>query len=460
MDSVKGLDIMQCGSEVSPCQSISTGVQHVEDNGTIIIYGKHTFTQTVNLTKNVRLMAGKIQIPLLQNSDSGEIRFAFEISVVTLHVKFSGIIFKNIGIIAILRQTMVSINNCKAKGSSSEDGNMILMNAAVTILLQISNSLFLHTNNQIIYMKNTIPSNSRCMILISQSVFINTGNIEINNAKSVVIKQSSFNTSKSLPQRSSCLDLLQIQTISITDSVFANHSSHQGGAVRIESEGTALLFIHHCQFVRNRGKIRGGAVFVKNVKRIDIRSCFFLNNTAGGTGGALSLHSQGTIKITQSIFANSQASGDEGGSIQIICQRTKHCGTRTIIDSCNFINSTAVNGGAFSQKLGNSVDLRNSNFENCHSTVHGGAIYSNCHWMNISQCNFTDNRSFLGGSIFHTNYSNNSKLLITISGDGEKIATVYGSIFVRCRSYTRGGAIFTSPLPTKSQMFVYHFPDL
>ncbi len=182
---------------------------------------------------------------------------------------------------------------------------------------------------------------------------------------------------------------------------FINNSAEEfGGAINVEATNCV---IRNSKFVSNYAGVFGGAVdFEENNGTIE--NCTFINNEAGNGGAVGCIASACTI--TDSYFENNTAengaavfiengdlTGDDsnshliknnrfirnyatqqGGAIEVENQQMNQNADWTLIDSNEFLDNYAYNGGAISAYYGD-AGIRNNVFVN-NTAGYGGAIAS------------------------------------------------------------------------------------
>ena len=76
--------------------------------------------------------------------------------------------------------------------------------------------------------------------------------------------------------------------VTISNCVFTNNTSNNGGSIYFNNTISGAININDCQFIDNMAKINGSAIyFDTNIFSVNIISSSFYNNTATKGGGAL-----------------------------------------------------------------------------------------------------------------------------------------------------------------------------
>ncbi len=130
-------------------------------------------------------------------------------------------------------------------------------------------------------------------------------------------------------------------TFRATDCAFNNcQTSGNGGAIDIQTNGSAGFNFTNCTFNNNRTSGFGGAISNAATNTVDITNCTFTNNQASFSGGAIGHGNGGTTNITNSIFSNN-ASTRDGGAITL--QTVASAGALTM-NGCTINNNSASSG--------------------------------------------------------------------------------------------------------------------
>ena len=151
-----------------------------------------------------------------------------------------------------------------------------------------------------------------------------------------------------------------------------NATGGSGGAIYTGSgeradERDNPPYITYSNFTSNHAAEEGGAIFAGFIDS-QTYSCIFINNSASRGGGISMVCDDQLLK--DSLFINNTAQ-TKGGSVYF--QKI----TFSEIRNTTFINSSALDGGAFYSKGGSgaTVDISNCTFINNTAVYNGGAVY-------------------------------------------------------------------------------------
>lgn len=322
-----------------------------------------------------------------------------------------------IGMFSLLAISSVSasevlINNTNSDGikGAINNGNSTIVldsgtykgenNTGIEIGSGVSNNITIKSKN----------SNNKAMIDCGKSWFIgNAGNLTLINL--IIINGQGIET-----------DITQgvitnSGTITIINCSFMNNNLTIGSVINnikiSDPYGTIMVrgsaYIVNSTFTNNMA-IEGGAIF--NQGNMIIKNSNFTNNSAN-IGGAI-YNQNGLLEIYSSTFLNNKATGEEGVGGGIY---NNYGGIPIIIDSCSFINNSALIGGSITS-YGN-LNILRSKFINNTASIGGGAVAAAggelASICNIYNSSFISNTAPIGGailnmmttSIFNCNFTNN-----------------------------------------------------
>jgi len=150
-----------------------------------------------------------------------------------------------------------------------------------------------------------------------------------------------------------------------------------GGAVTLKMMGAASVKFLKCRFDKNHAKL-GGAVFIRDE-----------------ISGALPQKTP-AVKFAECIFENCNA--DFGGAAAVV-----YSGSASF-EKCGFNGSHAQSGGAIYSYDNSVVEVSGSRFENCRSSVAGGAVTSRFSYFRDSENSYSacvsSGKDEQGGAIY------------------------------------------------------------
>ena len=225
--------------------------------------------------------------------------------------------------------------------------------------------------------------------------------------------------------------------ITIIRSIFlSNRVVGTGGVLSIgdadqePSGGTADITLAHSTFISNTAMEKGSVFSTDRTANVTISYCKFFFNTGGSDGGVLAINSGGNATITHSIFANNHA--DIGGAILLDIIEDD---SAFFIGHSKFINNTALAsyGGVLYGDYVRSVTVVESQFID-NSALVGGAFYITYGAdIRISNCNFSNNRALNNGGVLWTTSELDRQVQLHI--------TIEGSMFSSNKADNNGGVI-------------------
>ena len=173
----------------------------------------------------------------------------------------------------------------------------------------------------------------------------------------------------------------------VENCTFKNNEGRSGGAMYLVAGGV----VRNCTFDNNFALFGAGAYSAGN--QTSFENCSFTNSGGIDTRGA-GIYGSTALRITNCTFDN--LSGIWGTSI--------YATDVTIVDSCSFSNSTAVNnGGGLLMAFDAVVTITNTTFTG-NAAGNGGALYSqnDSVLVTVSNCTFDGNAasSGSGGAYF------------------------------------------------------------
>ena len=182
-------------------------------------------------------------------------------------------------------------------------------------------------------------------------------------------------------------------SVDLTDCCFDNNFAiRNGGAIFIEN---GIVNLTNCNFTNNSATDNGGAIFIKKGS-VNLTSCNFRYNSAifneSSMGGAIYNNNSATLTLDICTFTNN--SGGSAGAI--------YNWGNLVIYTCNFTNNSATDwaGGAIVNYGDSNLTVNACIFTNNSATQnYGGAIYNLGGRVNLTVCNFINNKASAGGAI-------------------------------------------------------------
>jgi hypothetical protein len=205
--------------------------------------------------------------------------------------------------------------------------------------------------------------------------------------------------------------------------------------------GSARLTLNETRLISNHSSSQGGAVCVNTNGVASIANTLFMSNTAGSFGGAIGNY--GSTSISDSKFTGNTASTNGGGIDTTVAL--------SLINTAFISNTAGVRGGGINNYLG-VMSISNSTFSRNASGGYGGGISNDAGNASISTSTFNDNTANSGGGLENSGTLN--LINSTISGNRASVTTggglywVAGSIgllnttLVSNTATTQGGNIY------------------
>ena len=188
--------------------------------------------------------------------------------------------------------------------------------------------------------------------------------------------------------------------LNLTDSNFDNNSATNGGAIR---DGGLEDLIANCNFTNNSAAKIGGAIY-DTQKNVAVINSTFTDNTAGTTGGAVHLNNQNSLVINSTFIDNT--AGTTGGAVQLantysgvensifIGNTAGTNGGALYQTTLRYDPSATINGITYS------VSRNNTNFTDNVAGANGGALYiAGAYGNSLTNYNFINNTAVNGGAV-------------------------------------------------------------
>lgn len=207
-----------------------------------------------------------------------------------------------------------------------------------------------------------------------------------------------------------------IGAVYFTNSLFNNNSAaSMGGAIYMNSNTNATLYIDKCSFTGNEnlGPLSVAAGAIHSFSPVNITDSYFCNNKAAYAGGALGNQATGgapmSWNISNTVFYNNQATNAAGQGGAIFAGQGS-----LILNGCSFYNNSAGSHGGAIYKGQTTFNYPTASITNCTFYENGcrtatnfgadqrggGAIYYHIPNANfsITSTKFINNYSQPGGS--------------------------------------------------------------
>jgi hypothetical protein len=243
--------------------------------------------------------------------------------------------------------------------------------------------------------------------------------------------------------------ILNLGTLTISDSTFDNNQAGNGGALfpRFSASKTTIansLFLHNLTL--NTANGWGGAMLIWDGAPVSVQGSQFISNTAHW-GGALYVFPNSSLTLTDSLLSNNLAdsattSADSGGGAIYNNARLVLIGTRiddnlTVVPAGFGFSGIRAGGGIWNSSLG-AVQMSGGALSG-NRALYGGALYSIGN-SSINSATLADNLAGRGGAIENANNAGNGLTIsaTTLSGNATSFA-IYPAI-----TTPLGGAIYNS----------------
>jgi len=151
--------------------------------------------------------------------------------------------------------------------------------------------------------------------------------------------------------------------------------------------GDLTAYFTSLDIIQGSSPQKGGGMFIPALSTVDIDSCNFSDNDAED-GGAI--YSRGTLTIADSYFVENYASNDGGGIYD-------YYGDTTISGSTFDANDADNDGGAL-HNYGENMTITNSTISGNSSGSYGGGIYNFYGVLMLSNSTLAENGAISGGA--------------------------------------------------------------
>jgi predicted outer membrane repeat protein len=187
-------------------------------------------------------------------------------------------------------------------------------------------------------------------------------------------------------------------------SFTANNAEENGGALFISSSQHEMPAIEECFFLDNSA-INGGAVcnVASNPTTLTLNNCYFYNNQADEKGGGV--YNMGySLTIFESDHCHfSGNTATDGGALYTECNTV-------LLSDCEFLrnNASSCGGGVNTRSSYSDIEPSFSAclFEGNHCDLDGGAVYvqSARTWLNVTDSVFLENSAAHNGGAMNNSY--------------------------------------------------------
>lgn len=208
-------------------------------------------------------------------------------------------------------------------------------------------------------------------------------------------------------------------TLTLTQVTLVNGQGNCGGAVNVA--GNARLTLNETRLISNHSSAQGGAVCVNTSGTASIANTLFMSNTAASHGGAIGNY--GSTSISNSKFTGNTA-GINGGGIDTTVSLS--------LNNTTFVSNTAgIRGGGVNNYVG-AMSLTNSTFSGNTSGGYGGAISNDAGTATVVNSTFNANAANSGGGLQNSGTLNVTNSTVSgnraTAGNGGGLYWVGGSI--------------------------------
>jgi predicted outer membrane repeat protein len=252
------------------------------------------------------------------------------------------------------------------------DGRVTIGNGAAASCTSTAFTAALSTAKEILFDCGALP-----ITLTLSSAQSIASNVTINGGNKVTLDMAHVDR-HFLVQSGAALTLTQITLV--------NGQSNCGGAVNVA--GNARLTLNEARLIGNHSSLQGGAVCVNTNGAATIANTLFMSNTAGTHGGAIGNY--GSTSISDSKFTGNTA-GINGGGIDTTV-------ALSMIDTTFISNTAGFRGGGVNNFVG-VMSISNSSFSRNGAGMYGGGLSNDAGPASIGGSTFDDNHAPNGGGV-------------------------------------------------------------
>ncbi len=201
---------------------------------------------------------------------------------------------------------------------------------------------------------------------------------------SLVFRNGTGTNVTSPPSLGGGISLLYIDTVFISNCLFRDNNSGNGGAIYYKNDSlNAYLEMNHCVLNNNYSGLGGGFFALGEFSNLKFNHVDFYSNYAGAYGSAIRVDATDSmiVFLNNSTFKNHNINGNtnqtpfRGGAVSLESNKSK-----LKVNRCEFENNDAKRGGAIYTSDG-ILEISNSTFVNNTCLYTGGAI---CNISSIS----------------------------------------------------------------------------
>ena len=198
-----------------------------------------------------------------------------------------------------------------------------------------------------------------------------------------------------------------MSSITLHNSSFENNkASYFGGVMNAFSSN---ITVHRSSFDNNEAVLDGGVAYVNHDSNITLYNSSFNNNKASSNGGVLFAISS-FVSFYSSNFSNNEAGTSGGVMVEVDTNRGQTIQPEdvTFVNSCRFVNNSAVEGGVL-YFLGSFLADTGSSYLNNVASSNGGVIALNEAGIEMTAISFVNNTAGQLGGVLYILFQNHMK---------------------------------------------------
>jgi len=405
-DNWDGTSPIHTSDVIGPKKTIKNATGTVQINGTIQIASGIYKEQNITIKNNMDIIGENQKNTIIDAQQLGRIF----IIPTGIKLKITNLRFTNGNSTdggAIHNSGTLNVNICMFNFNTAPRGGAVT-NKGTSL---ITNTIF---DNNIAKTYEAGAIYNRGNLTSARNIFTNnkaiTGagavyNYNLDNLFNVSLYKDSFINNSVLGLQNNGGAVYNLGLLNITNTLFENNIAPVNGGVIVNGEyrtsiNSVLTSINN-KFINNSAKYSG--VIYNYQGTLIIENNIFRNNQAECAGGVIRNLFLGTLIVTNSIFSNNIATTMMSGAI--------HNYGILVVNTSNFNNNTAVEGGALSN-FGNATLDENIFYGNIAIDQGGGAIITAKGTAKVTNSTFSNNTSKGGGGAIHNsniveNYTGN-----------------------------------------------------